>query len=70
MLLISPNFDVKSIIFSQFWPGAFSQIAGKSPDLSSDTYIYHVQSIVCVCVFVHMHLYVCVFGHMHLCVRV
>ena len=27
MSLISPNFDVKSIIFSQFWPGAFSQIA-------------------------------------------
>ena len=25
MSLISPNFDVKSIIFSQFWPGAFSQ---------------------------------------------
>ena len=24
MLLISPNFDVKSIIFSQFWPGAFA----------------------------------------------
>ena len=28
---ISPNFDVKSIIFSQFWPGAFLKIAGKSP---------------------------------------
>ena len=25
MSLISPNFDVKSIIFSQFWSGAFSQ---------------------------------------------
>ena len=25
MPLISPNFDVKSIIFSQFWPGAFPQ---------------------------------------------
>ena len=25
MSLISPNFDVKFIIFSQFWPGAFSQ---------------------------------------------
>ena len=23
MLLISPNFDVKSINLSQFWPGAF-----------------------------------------------
>ena len=31
MSLISPNFDVKSIIFSQFWPGAFPKIAGKSP---------------------------------------
>ena len=32
MSLISPKFDVKSIIFSQFWPGAFPKIAGKSPD--------------------------------------
>ena len=32
ILLISPNFDVKSIIFSQFWPGAFPKTAGKSPD--------------------------------------
>ena len=32
MSLISPNFDVLSIIFPQFWPGAFSQIAGKSPE--------------------------------------
>ena len=31
MPLISPNFDVKLIIFSQFWPGFFSKIAGKSP---------------------------------------
>ena len=28
MSLISPNFDVKSIIFSQFWP--FPKIAGKA----------------------------------------
>ena len=33
MSLISPNFDVKSIIFSKFWPGAFSQNCWKkSPD--------------------------------------
>ena len=31
MSLISPNFDVKSIIFPQFLPEAFPQIAGKSP---------------------------------------
>ena len=31
MSLISPNFDVKSIIFSQFWPGAFSQNCWKRP---------------------------------------
>ena len=28
---ISPNFAVKSIIFSHFWPGAFPKIVGKSP---------------------------------------
>ena len=31
MSLISPNFDVKSIIFSQFMPGAFSQNCWKRP---------------------------------------
>ena len=31
MSLISPNFYVKSIIFSQFWPGAFSQNCWKKP---------------------------------------
>ena len=31
MTLISPNFGVKWIIFSQFWPGAFSQICWKKP---------------------------------------
>ena len=31
MLLISPNFDVKLIIFSQFWPGAFSQNCWNKP---------------------------------------
>ena len=31
MSLISPNFDVKSIIFPQFWPGAFSQNCSKKP---------------------------------------
>ena len=30
MSLISSNFDVKSIIFSQFWPGVFSQNCWKS----------------------------------------
>ena len=31
MSLISPNFDVKSIIFSQFWPEAFSKNCWKKP---------------------------------------
>ena len=31
MSLISPDFDVKSIIFSQCWPGAFSQNCWKEP---------------------------------------
>ena len=31
MLLISPNYDFKSIIFSQFWLGAFSQNRWKKP---------------------------------------
>ena len=31
MSFVSPNFDVKSIIFSQFWPGAFSQNCWKKP---------------------------------------
>ena len=30
--LISPNFDVKSIIFPNFGQGPFPEIAGKSPD--------------------------------------
>ena len=36
MSLISPNFDVKSIIFSQLWPGAFPKIAGNSPERICD----------------------------------
>ena len=32
MSLISPNFDVKSIIFPNFGQGPFHKIAGKSPD--------------------------------------
>ena len=35
MPLISPSFDVKSIILSQFWPGAFSRNSWKKPVLSS-----------------------------------
>ena len=31
MMLASPNFDVKSIIFSQFWSRAFSQNCWKKP---------------------------------------
>ena len=31
MLLNSPNFDVKSIAFPQFWPGAFSPNCWKKP---------------------------------------
>ena len=31
MSLISPNFDVKSIIFPQFWPRAFPQNCWKKP---------------------------------------
>ena len=33
--LISPNFDVKLIIFSQFGQGPFPKIAGKSPRYES-----------------------------------
>ena len=35
MPLISPNYDVKSIIYSQFWPGAFSKNCWKKPCLAS-----------------------------------
>ena len=35
MSSISPNFDVKSIIFSQFWPGDFSPNCWKRPWLTS-----------------------------------
>ena len=31
MSFISPNFEVKLISFSQFWPGAFSQNCWKKP---------------------------------------
>ena len=34
MSLISPKFDVKLIIFTNFGQGPFPKIAGKSPDLS------------------------------------
>ena len=34
MSLISPNFDVKSIIFPNFGQGPFPKIAGKSPDVT------------------------------------
>ena len=34
MPLISPNFDVKSLIFSQFGQGPFRKIAGKSPEIA------------------------------------
>ena len=33
MLLISPNFAVKSIIYPNFGQGPFTKIAGKSPDM-------------------------------------
>ena len=33
MPLISPNFDVKSIIISNFGQGLFPKIAGKSPEM-------------------------------------
>ena len=35
MSLISPNFDIKLIIFSQFWTGAFSQNCWKKPCIGS-----------------------------------
>ena len=35
MPLISPNFDVKSIIFPNFGQGPFPKIAGKSPVLDT-----------------------------------
>ena len=34
MSLISPNFDVKWFIFSNFGQGPFPKIAGKSTDLT------------------------------------
>ena len=39
MYLISPNFDVESIIFSQFLPGTFSQNCWKKPSfiIEADT---------------------------------
>ena len=33
MSLICPNFDVKSIIISDFAQGPFPKIAGKSPEM-------------------------------------
>ena len=36
MSMISPNFDVKSIIFFQFLPGAFSQNCWKKPCIPMD----------------------------------
>ena len=35
MSFISPNFDVKSTFFSQFWPGAFPPNCWKKPWQSS-----------------------------------
>ena len=46
MSLISPNFVVKSIIFSQFWPGAFSKIAGKSP-LVNEFEVATLEQVIC-----------------------
>ena len=37
MLLISPNFDVKSIIFPSFGKGHLPKIAGKSPVFTIST---------------------------------
>ena len=42
MSLISPKLDVKLIIFSQFWTGAFSQNAGKSPDILCCIFLAHL----------------------------
>ena len=44
MSLISPNFAVKTIIFSQFGQGHFPKIAGKSPVLiTSAKYVVGTQ---------------------------
>ena len=40
MSLISPNFDVKSIIFPSFGKGPFPKIAGKSPVISGRSRTY------------------------------
>ena len=40
MLLISPNFDVKSIIFPNFDQGPFPKIAGKGPTRAWQTLIH------------------------------
>ena len=39
MSLISPNFDVKWIIFPNFGQGVFPKIAGKSPVLGQVWYL-------------------------------
>ena len=39
MSVISPSFDVKSIIFSQLWPGTFSQNCWSSPDFNINSFV-------------------------------
>ena len=46
MSLISPNVDVKLIIFSQIWPGAFSQNCWKKPCKASTNKMKHIHTQV------------------------
>ena len=41
MSLLSPNFDVKSVIFPNFGQGPFPKIAGKSPVFSYSGFLTH-----------------------------
>ena len=47
MSLISPNFALKSIIFSKFWPELFPKIAVKSPNLSKYPFISFQYKLIC-----------------------
>ena len=46
MPLISPNFDVKSILFSNFGQGPFPKKAGKSPVVSYAGDFFNILSVI------------------------
>ena len=58
MPLIFPNFDVKSLNFSKFWTGAFSNNCWKSPALGSLKYKWQISSsIFNSCILVTLNKY-------------